>query len=297
MLRRLTFLATGLLFLIARAAIAGPAASPVLSFGIIADAGSWTDHSREVRNSLLKSGISHLILPGDNLYNTNETYDSVWSHWSKMGFQFSVVALGNHTGGYAKEMGYFAKPGEYYSVDSGPSQFLVLNSDNLTNVPAQMAWLEAALSASSAQFLFIVFHHPPVTLSSRHSWNEKAEFQEALLPILLRYQGKITGVLVGHDHLASLVDLGGIPLVVSGAVFESLSAPPVRNEQRRLNVETRWTYRGGYYWTRLDLNADTGEAWINFVRADHDEVSCSARIRPLPMLLRPNCAATGLALP
>lgn len=260
----------------------------VQTFGVIGDAGNWTEKSKGVRDSLLKSKITDLIMPGDNLYDLSLTYEDAWGPWKAKGITFPIVAIGNHFKSYEEEMKYFGMPKEYYAKTIGRIRFIVLNSDNEKTVNEQARFLEEELKNTADQFTFIVFHHPPFTL--RHGWQEKKDFHLKVRPILMEYKKTISGLLVGHDHIASFVDMDGLPVIVSGAVFESFLIPGIDNREFGYPVKTKWVSRGAHYWTRLDVNEISGEAWVNFVRSEKDEVSCSVRIAPKPFVYRENCS-------
>ena len=85
-----------------------------LTFAVIGDAGLKNKHSEKIRLSIKKSKIKNLILPGDNLYDLSSTYEEVWNDWLEDGFDFSVVALGNHYLSFEEEMNFFNMPGEYF---------------------------------------------------------------------------------------------------------------------------------------------------------------------------------------
>ncbi len=261
--------------------------SEVATFGIIGDAGHWNAHSKSVRDSLLVDKVFDLILPGDNIYDLNLNYHDVWSNWTEKGFRFPVVAIGNHTKGYTKEMAYFSMAHEYYSKRTRDVHFIVLNSDNNLTANEQASFLRSELEASADKFIFVVFHHPPFTL--RHQWQEKKEFQLAVRPVLMEYKDKITALIVGHDHIASLVQMDTLPVVVSGAVFESFHIPRINTSLDGLSIKTKWSSAGGYFWTRLDIDNEKNLVWVNFVGTTNERVKCSIRIFPRPLLVKNNC--------
>lgn len=258
-----------------------------LSFGIIGDAGNWNAGTARVQQSILSGDVHHLILPGDNLYDPTKTYAQVWGHWAQRGFRFSIVALGNHYASYESEMEYFRMPAEYYTRTDGQVRFIVLNSDNNATADRQARYLEQQLSQARESLVFVVYHHPSYTIG-KHAWTEKPDFQLRVRAVLKKYSRRITALIVGHDHMASLIEVGDIPMIVSGAVWESLPAKPVDYVEDGVRVRTRWVYKGGNYWTRLDVNGQSGEVWVNFVSVNSG-VSCSMRIAPRPILARPNC--------
>lgn len=262
-----------------------------LSFAIIGDAGVWNSATKKVQDSIIAGQVGNLILPGDNLYDTDKSYSQIWSNWSKRGFRFSVVAIGNHTKGYEEEMKYFKMPGEYFSRTDGAVRFIVLNSDNEETAGDQANFLVKELSGAREQYVFVVYHHPSYTIGG-HGWEEKKKFQKKIRPILAHYQQRITGIIVGHDHVASMIALNQTPLIVSGAVHESLPSKWVNytDPDDGTKVKTLWTMKGGFYWTRLDIDGTTNQVWVNYVSATSGVVSCSMRIAPRPIVARPNCA-------
>lgn len=252
------------------------------------DAGVWNQHSESVRNSLMQDKVMDIIMPGDNIYDPNQTYHDVWKNWMEVGFRFPIVALGNHSHSYEDEMRYFGMPGEFYTKVIGEMKFIVLNSDNKNTVREQAEFLQQELESASEKFIFLVYHHPPFNL--RHSWQERAEFQLATRPIILKNQKKITAILVGHDHIASLVEMDQIPVIVSGAAFESFEIPYQNHSMDGIQVKTLWSSKGKFfYWTRMDVDDEEGTVWINFVSNDQRRVKCSVRIAPKPLLVRNNC--------
>ncbi len=110
-------------------------ASPL---AIMGDAGEAGADLNALKRSVMREGISSIIMPGDNLYSG--TYASVWNDWKKSGLNFDIVAIGNHNDGYENEIAYFNMPAEYYSVKKDGARFIVLNSDNEENVAEQFAW-------------------------------------------------------------------------------------------------------------------------------------------------------------
>ena len=256
------------------------------TYGVVGDVGFVGREAEDLRRSLQRSKVRSMILPGDNLYDTEaETYASVWSPWRKLGFEFPIVAIGNHHSSYEEEVAYFGIPGEVYAKREGESLFVVLNSDHDETGPTQAAWLRAQLEAANSRFLFVVFHHPPVSIL--HGWQERARFQLSIRPVLQEFRDKITALLVGHDHLAGLFEIDGLPMVLSGAGIEAFDSRRVEEHQDGRKVVTRWTYNASRTWARLDIGEK--EVWVNFVDIPRDKVSCSALISARPIQLRANC--------
>lgn len=272
---------------------AQPAWAGMQSYGVLGDAGKTNRWVKTVRSSLKKAGVSRLVLPGDNIYSFWRSYAGVWEPWREMGFTFDVVALGNHNKGYDREMAYFQMPGEYFSVVQEDARFIVLNSDRESSVEEQGEFLEQELSAAREKFVFIVYHHPTFTVSKFHDWQEKYDFQLMIRPLISKYRDRITALLVGHDHIATVVDLGGVPMIVSGAAADARAGKRVSVRESGVEIRTRWLAEKGIYWARLDLSAEEDAAWISFYREDKAPgLVCKARIFPAPVIYDQNCQRT-----
>jgi hypothetical protein len=211
-----------------------------IEFGIIGDAGSWNENTKTIRDSMTALSTNRkLILPGDNLYGLSNTYKKAWKPWRENQFTFDVVAIGNHTEGYKEEVAYFEMPGQYYAKAYGDTvRFLVLNSDNTKNVPLQLNWLERELARASEPLIFLVYHHPTYTISEDHSWDEKEQFQLGIRQIIERHRKKITGLLLGHDHIASILHFRDLPAIVSGSTQNPRTEKPIDNIQQNIHMKT-----------------------------------------------------------
>ncbi|MCX6128512.1 MAG: metallophosphoesterase [Proteobacteria bacterium] len=250
------------------------------TFAIIGDAGKVTSNAQSVQASIRRAGVKSLVLPGDNLYSS--TYEKVWNSWSDM--DFSVVAIGNHNDGYQNEIDYFNMPAEYYSKTfEGGLRFLVLNSDNTTNVASQMKWLDSELQ-KEANMTFLVWHHPTYTLTSFHNWEEKYQFQTAARNLIHKYSDKITALILGHDHIAAYYCANKIPLIVSGAVQET-RYPETKNYKAEDNVQVipQWVYPPNTpTWARLDIDTDALTVNVSFIRASDDKVMFNSKLTEAP---------------
>jgi hypothetical protein len=243
-------------------------------FAIIGDAGRINKNSQSVMQSILNHGVTQLILPGDNLYSS--TYEKVWKTWQDHQFDFSVVAIGNHNAGYAAEVNYFQMPGEYYKRSIGFADFIVLNSDNPKNVSAQMVWLDNELQNTTMKNVFLVYHHPTYTISKVHGWTDRKAFQIEVRKRLKKFRSKITALMVGHDHLASLIHFGDLPVILSGAVQEVRKDAPVDYVTEGVHIKTAWYFDHTPHWAQLVVTS-TG-ATVDFIKAQTNQVNCSVRL-------------------
>lgn len=257
-------------------------APPVKKFGVIGDTGFWNKRTEMIRDNMLKRGISHLVLPGDNLYEEASGYEDVWSHWSKYKFSFSVVALGNHVSTFGEEKRFFAIPAECYSRSFGNSvRFIVMNSENPLNVETQARWLDRELANSTEPVIYVVYHRPSRTVNGPihgHTWRQQENFQNAIFSKILARRDKVTAVLVGHDHVASLVHIGNIPFLVSGATWSHSPGRWVDTMDEGISVKSAWVFRGGAHWLMLENSSDGSldkRARFSFIRAKDNRVVCS----------------------
>lgn len=189
----------------------------------------------DLRLSIEKEKIKSLVLLGDQIYDPAKTYDEIWLPFKQSGFEYSAVAIGNHKHNYPEEIEYFGLPGEYYTRDFKDEIFIVLNSDNTTNVFAQMRFLYAELKKykDTPKHIFLVFHHPLDTISEFHDWGERWLFHLGFRVVMWSFQEKITAVLVGHNHFSGFYTVKDIPMVLAGGGVEQ------RNGQYDLNANIK----------------------------------------------------------
>jgi hypothetical protein len=275
------------LFFIGQSTLSGASES----FAIIGDAGEWNANTRSVLASIQKTSVKKLILPGDNLYSGSTPYEKVWSSWKQAGMRFSIVAIGNHNGGYLKEVAYFKMPGEYYDKNIGSDvKFIVLNSDDTLSNWIQTGWLEEVLALSHERFIFVVYHHPSLTLSKGNNWREKEEFHNYIRPILFKYRGKITAVINGHDHSAALYHFNDLPVIVSGATHGVREPGTPNNIQEKIQVRTNWVYDMTPHWVKMTVEDDF--VHLEFVRASDNFVGYRSCIVP-GLAAGEQCSAMG----
>jgi len=159
-------------------------------------------------------------------------------------------ATGNHDwtdGAIANYKAYFDLPGAgvtsqspsgselYYDVRNGDLHLFFIDSQaalaSATEMNAQKAWLQSALTASDAVWKVVVGHHPPYSSSSTHGSSTAMRWPYASWGADL--------VLNGHDHTYERVQVGGLPYVVNGlggASRYGFSSAPVSGSLVRYNA-------------------------------------------------------------
>jgi hypothetical protein len=126
-------------------------------------------------------------------------------------------ALGDHdwAAGVESYLEYFTLPGNerYYDVDLGPVRLYAINSnaeepDGYQPSSTQGKWLQQKLSASTACFDLVYFHHPPRS-SGKHGSRAHMEWPFAA------WGAEAT--FAGHDHDYERLEVSGIPYFVIGS--------------------------------------------------------------------------------
>lgn len=260
------------------------------TLAVIGDAGIVKPSTLTLRNLLVNNNLKQMIVLGDNLYNPFDSYENVWDSWKKLGLEFTILTIGNHNSGYDKEVKYFNLPAENYYKEIGGALFIVLNSDNKLTARSQIQWIDTILSQSNYKMNFLVYHHPSVSLTDNHHWDERIEFQLGMRKIIKKFSNKITAIMNGHDHAAGFFMLDNTPLIINGASFEEKKFKDPLAKDYQFIVSKGWASKGGLWWSKLDFNTITNEAWIHYIRFDNlKQENCSIKIVPKPAFRAANC--------
>ena len=196
------------------------------TFVVYGDVRTRHDVHRRVAEKILAARPTFLVNTGDLVADGR-----VASQWPTF-FEISrellrttpfFPALGNHDHNAPFWYQFFAKTSGYYSFDWGNAHFAMLNSD-VANAAAeegraaywneQIAWLEKDLENSrSADFRFVVVHHPPYTAMMRRKAGAE-KIAARLVPVLRKH--RVQAVFSGHDHNYQRHLDAGIQYVVTG---------------------------------------------------------------------------------
>jgi acid phosphatase len=232
------------------------AAADSLNFVLIGDWGrNGHDEQREVGVQMGKTaaaiGSRYTVSVGDNFYEDGVTSvsDPQWqgsfeeiytapslqSEWK--------VILGNHDYrgnvqaqlDYSKTSHRWRLPARYYAEtvtlpDGADAAFYYLDTSPFikkyygTKVrvdgqdsQAQLDWLDAKLTASTAQWNIVIGHHPAYTAldDSDGFDHDQPDLIARLTPVLKKHAVPV--YICGHDHLLQSVQMDGITYVVTGA--------------------------------------------------------------------------------
>jgi len=209
--------------------------------------------SQQMGLACKKAAATFVISLGDNFYEVGvkdatdpqfqESYENVYTADSlKVPW---YVILGNHDycGNcdaqleFAKTHSRWGMPARYYSqvhnvdpatkveifyIDTSPFilayQHHALIAPNIAtqNTAEQLAWLDKALAASTAQWKLVMGHHPIYSSGLAHG--NQPEMIEHLLPLLQKH--RVHAYFAGHDHDLEYLKVGDLNLIISGAGSE-----------------------------------------------------------------------------
>ena len=220
-------------------------------FAVIGDYGVDSPQEAAVAKMVASWNPDFVITTGDNNYPLGEasTIDrNIGKHYGRFIGNYrgafgpgSAInrfwpSPGNHdwdTGSLEPYLDYFTLPGNgrYYDVVVGPVHLFAVDSDprepdGASEESVQARWLEAAITASSACFQVVYFHHPAYS-SSMHGSN-----------VDMRWPFETWGadiVFAGHDHVYERSRVGGIRHItvgLSGNELYTFGTPTAQSEVR-----------------------------------------------------------------
>lgn len=258
------------------------AADPIV-FASIGDFGEGNSAASNVAMLIDSWSPEFIVIAGDTRYGA-KTFDQVVGQFyceyltdagsgnncnrgtSPTNAFFPVPGNHDYTdgGGINEYLNYFTLPGagiassntsgneRYYDFVMGPVHFFALDSQRALNsaadMAAQRAWLQAQLTASTADWQIVLFHHAAYS-SGQHGSTTAMQWPFA--------EWGADAVIAGHDHIYERVVLGGIPFFVNGLGGKSLYSfgTPVPGSQSR--------YNGGF--GAMRISADSEQMTFEFI--------------------------------
>ncbi len=229
---------------------AGP--DPVLvKFAVVGDYGNGSGREQLVASLIMTWAPEFIVTTGDNDYGVTEHhYDEyVGQYYHSFIAPYAGAygagavtnaffpAIGNHDWNIdngAAYFDFFELPGNerYFELDKGPVHFTFLDSDTrepdgVSPTSVQGVWAQAALTASTAPFQFVVFHHPRYTSGGATAWMD--------------WPFKTWGanvVLTGHVHNYERLRAANLQYFVvgQGGVGTSAFGTPLAQSQVRYNT-------------------------------------------------------------
>ena len=185
------------------------AANSTLRFLAVADTGSADRNQRDLGQQMAavhrRQPVDLVILGGDNIYPSGDmalvetTFRRPYRELLQAGVPFHAV-LGNHdirTDNGRPQVAYkpFGMKGRFYTLQRGPVDFFMLDTNGNADWQRQISWLRTVLAQSKAPWKVVVGHHP--IYSSGFYGNDP--HLAAKLSSLMRRHG-VQLYINGHDH-------------------------------------------------------------------------------------------------
>lgn len=244
-------------------------------FAMIGDFGSAETPADWVADTVKSWDPDFIVTVGDNYYQSPgaDDYDRlVGKNWHEYIYAYQGAygdgsptprffpALGNHDWDVLDDyLGFFTIPGNerYYDFTWENLHFFIVNSNpqepNGSSVDSvQAAWLRDGLAASTADFQFVLLHHPPYTSGSRYGSDEDVQWPYAAWGA--------DAVFTGHEHLYERLESDGIPFFVVG--LGGGSAPYDFGDPI---PESKFRYDG--FWGAMLVTADGADVTFEFYSA------------------------------
>jgi hypothetical protein len=228
-----------------------PTGSEPYNFVVYGDNRTRHDVHRQLIETLVKHGTPDFVLQSGDMVE-NGVDNSLWPIFfdiEKELLRHTVFfpALGNHERNSHDFFEFFQASSPYYSFNWGNGHFIVLNSDignAALTAPQrdafwteQTRWLEEDLKNSqSADYRFIVAHHPPFTAVASRQGNNP--HMTALVPMFEKYHVNVA--FFGHDHNYQHYLKNGIHYLVSGgggAPLYDVDKPAADITQKVVKIE------------------------------------------------------------
>jgi hypothetical protein len=112
---------------------------------------------------------------------------------------------------YSQKSSTWRMPASYYTFTAGPAQFFAIDTNNIAVSSKQQAWLDEALTKSTARWKIVYGHHP---IYSGGNYPDSPTLIAKLLPLLAN---RADAYFCGHDHnLQVLRPKQGVRFFVAG---------------------------------------------------------------------------------
>ena len=207
-----------------------PDTGGAFEFVVIGDSGTGSQAQRAVAAQMLALDPDFILHTGDVIYPKGEAqwYGPYFFTPYRDLLDHSPVfpSLGNHDYGTADAQPYLdafylpeaSSGGErYYSFDWGNAHFVALDTNQpYASGSAQYDWLVSDLSASTATWKFVFFHHAFYSSGPHGLFDGYVRpMREALAPVFAQHSVDI--VFSGHDHdYERSKPIDGVIYIVSG---------------------------------------------------------------------------------
>ena len=209
---------------------------------IIGDFGTFTAGMTNIANRVNARDFDLFLTVGDNIYDTGQRsgYDPYWfiPYAPTMHRVPCMPVLGNHDIGTENGqpfVDYFYLPTngpagyieKNYSYDYANAHFCAVDSNPFdllqqSAINAIKTWVSNDLAATTQQWKFVYFHHPPYTSVGGH--NDNLGVQTNLMPVV-EFLG-VDVVFVGHNHFYERINaINGVYNIITGGGGAGLNTP------------------------------------------------------------------------
>lgn len=211
-----------------------------LRFLAVADTGSGDANQGAVGRQMAAvhqlRPVDLVVLGGDNIYPSGDlamvesTFRRPYAALLRAGVPFHAV-LGNHdirtaNGNPQVSYGPFGMKGRFYTLQRGPVDFFMLDTNGNADWQRQISWLRAALAQSRAPWKVVVGHHP---IYSSGFYGNDPELAAKLTGLMRRHGVQL--YINGHEHnYERSKPIDGITYLVVGGGGASLR-PVIATEQ------------------------------------------------------------------
>lgn len=184
-------------------------ARATLRFLAVADTGSGDANQRALGQQMAavhrRQPVDLVILGGDNIYPSgnlalvDSTFSRPYGELLRAGVPFHAV-LGNHdirTDNGVPQVAYkpFGMKGRFYTLQRGPVDFFMLDTNGNADWQRQISWLRTVLARSRAPWKVVVGHHP---IYSSGLYGNDPQLAAKLSTLMRRYGVQL--YINGHDH-------------------------------------------------------------------------------------------------
>jgi len=84
--------------------------------------------------------------------------------------------------------------------------------------------------------------------------------------------------MVGHDHIASMMEFGDLPVILSGATQDIRFGFPPEGVQEGIQITNHWYFDFHSYWVRLTVDDELDTTQVEFVRAKDSQVMYTTQL-------------------
>jgi 3',5'-cyclic AMP phosphodiesterase CpdA len=229
---------------------------PLFTFALYGDCRDGNETHRRICASILAAAPRFVVHSGDLVRRGDQP--ELWGKFHRITAPLRAkipfhASKGNHDtspdGAFEREL---KLERAYRSVTEGPVEIFLLDSTALD--AAQLEWLDAALTRSTARRKIAVFHHPCFSMMAKRQ-DSAARMRQKLHDRFVK--ARLCAVLAGHDHHFCTTERDGVRHVVSGG-----GGAPLYDQDRKLaGPQDRWAKIHHYVLVTVREHAMNGQVF------------------------------------